>query len=432
MVEDGVLLLEGDSLPGLASLALAGEGNAAVSVTEGTPEQRFSFRHQVLLAPGERWTTALYLAAGAERDGAAATLAVLRRRGWRDLLDATSRSLQGMLQADSESGVGRLIDRNVLFAYFYGVGRAIDDAQFYTFRTRSPWHSKGITCREWESLIWLVPAIQMVDPVLARELILRCCEVHGYAPGYGLHYLDGAVFEPSFSIEGAASYALAVDRYIRETGDDQVVDEPVLADTLYLSQEEIARHRDPRYPIYATEVLTDGEPAPLPFTLHGNAVVAQALEVFAKALDEETARQVESAAAVRAAIQRHFSSQSNGQNILASAIDLDGHVLLDDLPAASALWLPLYDACERGDSTYRRTVRAAGPSDALVHWCGRLVGPNSAEAVEFLRRANLFEGIACETVDADGAALGGAGDAALAGLLAWTMWHAVHVQGVGR
>ena len=30
----------------------------------------------------------------------------------------------------------------------------------------------------------------------------------------------------------AAAYALAADRYIRDTGDDQIVEEPVLADTL--------------------------------------------------------------------------------------------------------------------------------------------------------------------------------------------------------
>ena len=68
------------------------------------------------------------------------------------------------------------------------------------------------------------------DAPLARELILRACEVHGYAPGRGVHYFDGTLFEPGFTLEGAASYAIATERYIRETGDDQIVEEPILAD----------------------------------------------------------------------------------------------------------------------------------------------------------------------------------------------------------
>ncbi len=427
---DDVLLLDGAALPGLASLAIAAEGAPAVAVADDALERKFSFRFEVSLEPGEKWNTALYIAAGAERDGAAATLAVLRRRGWRDLLETTSRSLQGMMQGDTESGAGRLIDRNLLFAYFFGVGRAIDDAQFYMVRTRAPWHDAGITVRDWEALIWLLPAVQLIDAPLARELILRACEVHGYAPGHGLHYLDGAIFEPGFSLEGAAAYALAVDRYIRETGDDQIVEEPILADTLYLSHEEIARRRDPRYPLYTTEVHPDGQAAPMGFTLHANAVAAQALDVFGRTLDEETARQVEPAAAVRAALARHFTVQANGQSTLASAIDLDGKSVQDDFPSASAFWLPLYEAFDRSDSTYRRTVKSVAPSQWMSHWCARLSGPNAGEAAGFLRRAPLFEGIACEAIDADGNAISGAGDAALAGLLAWSMWQAIHVVGV--
>ena len=32
-------------------------------------------------------------------------------------------------------------------------------------------------------------------PVEARELLLRMCEVHAYAPGRGVHYFDGTLFE---------------------------------------------------------------------------------------------------------------------------------------------------------------------------------------------------------------------------------------------
>ena len=62
-----------------------------------------------------------------------------------------------------------------------------------------------------------------------------------------------------FSLEGLASYAVAADRYIRDTGDDQVVEEPSLADTLYQSSDELAARRNRSVPLYSTEVSPSGD-----------------------------------------------------------------------------------------------------------------------------------------------------------------------------
>jgi len=48
----------------------------------------------------------------------------------------------------------------------------------------------------------------------------------------------------------------------------------------------------------------------------------------------------------------------------------------------------------------------------------------------WLRRAPLDGGIAAEWVDEDGRAVENGGDAALAGLLAHTLWYGVHALGL--
>jgi AcrR family transcriptional regulator len=170
---------------------------------------------------------------------------------------------------------------------------------------------------------------------------------------------------------------------------------------------------------------------PHPYTLHGNAVVAQALDVFRRTLDEETAREVEDPEAVRAALRRHFAVERDGKGVLAAATDLaDGVALVDD-PSASALWLPLYEAVERHDSAYRRTVKGLGTEPReLVLQCARLFGPDSSAVQQWLRRAPLDGGFAAELVDQEGRAVANGGDAALSGLLAWSLWYAVHALGV--
>ena len=315
-------------------------------------------------------------------------------------------------------------------AYFYSVGRALDDAHYYVVRTRAPWNGRGVTVRDWEALAWVIPAVQLADAPLARELLLRVCELHGYAPGRGVHYMDGTLFEPGFTLEGAAAYALATDRYIRDTGDDQIVEEPVLADTLYLAADDLAARRDGRVPLYHTEVSPSGTPPAHPFSLHGNAVVAQALDILRRTLDEETAREVEDPEAVRAAIRRHFVVEREGKDTYASAVDLAGGVSLDDDPLGSTFWLPLYDTVARQDSTYRRTVKGIGSEPRwLAQQCARLIGPEAPAVLQWLRRAALDNGFAAEEVDADGRARANGGDAALSGLLAWSVWYAVNALG---
>ena len=426
---EDIVVLKGAALPGLVALAIASDGEAHVE-TQGEPA-RYSMRRTVRIPAGQHADVAFYIAAGPEQDGAHATVSVMRTRGWRELLSATRDALRELEQTTGHEALDRLINRNLLLAYFYGVGRALDDAHFYLVRTRTPWHGRGVTFREWESLTWTLPAVQLADAGLARELILRACEVHGYTPGSGVRYLDGTLFEPGFCLEGAASYALAVDRYIRETNDDQIVEEPVLADTLYLASDDIAVRRNANVPLYATEVAPSGNPAPLPYTLHGNAVVAQALDVLRRTLDEQTARDVQDPEAVRAALKRHFARDKDGKSTYASAIDLTGNAVLEDDPLASVYWLPVYDVVDRNESTYRRTVRAASSDHRfLVQQCARLLGPDAAEVMQWVRRAALDDGFAAEQVDESGRAQANGGDASVAGLLAHTLWYAVHALGV--
>lgn len=424
------VVLEGAAVPGLVAMALGADGPVACEVHEGLAPT-FSLRRTLRVEAGASNACAFYLGVGPERDGACATMRVLRRRGWRVLLAATREALQQLEQTTGSEALDRLVNRNLLFAYFYAVGRGIDDAHYYLVRSRAPWHSLGVTVRDWEALMWTLAAVQLADTGLARELLVRVCELHGYAPGQGVHYLDGSLFEPGFSLEGAAAYPIAVDRYIRTADDDQIVEEPVVADTLYVANDDLVARRDERLALYRTEVGPSGDAVAHPYTLHGNAVVAAALDVLRRTLDEEAAREVEDPAAVRAAIRRHFTVDRGGKSQLAASIDLAGAQDQTDAPASSALWLPMYDAFDRDDSMLRRTVRAEANEDgALLREIARVLGPDGNDVLQWLRRAPLDQGVAAAQVDSEGRAVGDGGDAALAGLLAATVWFAVHAYGL--
>jgi hypothetical protein len=418
-VQDGVAVLDTGVTPGLAAFAFAADGDGTVVTT---PDGGVVLSRTAVIDAGGREELAFYLAAGPERDGAIATSAAMRRRGWQWLLAATRDALSALQQKTGSDSLDRLVNQNLLFAYFFAVGRALDDAHFYLMRTRVPWHPAGVTMRDWDALMMTLPAVQLADPGLARELLLRMCELHGYAPGRGTHYFDGTMFEPAFSLEGAAAYVLAVDRYTFESKDEQIIDDPVLADTLYLVSDELAERRHSELPLYSTEITPSGAVAPLPYTAHGNAVAALALDILRRTLDEETARDVPDGEAVRAALQRSFTRGQGAARVLCTALDLMGADSRIDDPVGSLLWLPVYGGIESDDTVFTRTARTL-PSEtsSLASIIARLSGPDMAVTLEWLRRAPLDGGVAAEYVDAEGRATWNGGDAALAGLLASTI-----------
>lgn len=427
---NGSVILEGADAGDPVAIAIGSDESGATSECAGS-SWRVAQAAQV--APGQTRSLYFCIAVGQERDGAEAVLEVMRRRGAANLIGSTRSALLAMEPTTGSPAADRLIARHMFFTYFCCVARAIDDAHLYVVRSRLPWNAHGLTIRDWDALMWIMPAVQLADSTLARELLLRICDLHGYAPGSGVHYLDGSLFEPGFSLDGAAAFPIAVDEYIVQSGDEKVVEEPLLADSLYNAADDISARKHQALPLYSTEVNPDGSVPRFPYTVHGNSVVALALHILAHTLDEKTAEKVQDPQAVRAAVLRHFGrSDQADKAILVQSSSLNDSDTSSEGASAAMYWLPYYDLVARDDSIYRRTVKPLEniETDALLMWCARLIGPNGSRALDWLRRAPLDGGFAAEQVDADGRAIGNGGDAALSGLIAYTAWYAVHALGV--
>ena len=395
------MLLEGSAQPGLAALAVTADDAAEISI-DGS---RFSLARTLQLPAGGQAHLAFYVAAGPERDGAEATAAVLRRRGWRALLAGTRDALQQLEQSTGSEGVDRLINRNLLFAYFFAVARALDDAHYYLVRTRAPWHGAGVTVRDWDALMWTLPAVQLADAGLARELLLRMCELHGYAPGRGVHYLDGTLFEPGFALEGVAAYPIA-DRPLRarhrrrrdrrRAGDRR---RAVSRAATICRTGAIAR-----VPLYSTEVTPANEPRRVP--VHAarerrRRAGARDPSTHARRGDRRAPSRIpprcaprSSATSPRSVTRRAFSARRSISSARA-------RVTTCRVRAPSGCRSTRRSTAT--DSLYRRTVKAI-PRDrsALVREIGRLLGPESEDVLQWLRRAPLHGGLAAEIVDENG------------------------------
>src|SRR5262245_23275122 len=88
---EGDVILSGRPAAGVAALAIVADQSGTVRAGQDSRTEGGSYEiERVVDVPaGGRAQIALYLAAGPEPDGARASMAVLRRRGWRDLLRDT-------------------------------------------------------------------------------------------------------------------------------------------------------------------------------------------------------------------------------------------------------------------------------------------------------------------------------------------------------
>jgi hypothetical protein len=415
----------------------AGGAALAVAATETLDEQalaadsgRARLGKVYRLLPGEKQSLAFYFAVAQERDGARTTTMDLRRHGWERLELESER----WVSAHRPGGLpdGSLADmavRNLMFNQFFATGRTVDTDELVLVTSRSPLYYVSAAFWARDALLWSFPGLLLTDPVLAREALVTAFARHGGPRNAGIHahYINGVVLYPGFELDQLAAFLIALEGYVRVTGDWAVLREPAVMRSLELFPTWLDPHRHPHVELYGTFLLSTDDPAPMPFVTYDNALTWKAL----KSLEEletglghqlNAAALAERAADLRQAVVEHCVVNGPMGAQFAGAVDLEGrHVLLDEPPGSLAL-LAHYGFCPAGDPVYRNTLRWIDSADnphrgpagrfqtaSCVHapysWtlslANMLLSGRGERAAEILRKAPLDDGLACESFDAD-------------------------------
>jgi hypothetical protein len=465
------IVLELGGEPGLAALAVVVGGDgaryAAGVEAEGpihdlepgevvdAPNGRtieLQVGREVVVPPGRRASVAFYLAAATERDGALARAAAMRRTGATELFRLARLALAQMMRRTRDAALGAVLNRNLIFCTFYAVGRAIDDDRLYPIVSRSSAAPGAAVFRERDALLWSLPALQLSDPATARETLIRSFEQFSHRPGAHEHYVDGGVLSPAFSLSQFCAYGEALDRYVRETRDESVLDEPIVEEVLRDLDDLLLDRLHPKVLLAATELSPSGDPVDHPYVTYDNVLVwslTRALaRVWPEGRDDAPPNFTGAGEEVASAIWRHCTAEVDGLRVLAWAIDLEGEAAIYDDPEGSLMILPFLGFCDADDPVWRNTVdllhsptypfwlgdrpcpglasRRRPGAASLPALCVELLGPRRDDALDVLRRLDLEGGVACETYDPDtGRTAHGPHHGAAAGLLAWTLWEAI-------
>ncbi|HSL72012.1 MAG TPA: hypothetical protein VK864_17310 [Longimicrobiales bacterium] len=412
----------------------------------GTPLE-FAVGRRVRVGPGRRATIGFFLGFAAEREGALATAAALRRLGIDRALKETRLELARMTRKAGDPAVGAILNRHLLFCYFFGLGRALDDERLYPTTSRSPLHPRCATFNERDALLWSFPAILLADPQLAREMLMRCFEQYSHRPGEALRYLDGGVLEPGFSLSQWSAYLIALERYVTIAGDPTILDEPLVHEVLRELDASTYSRLHPEIFLASTELLPSGDLADQPYVSYDNALLHAFFRALERTAPPESADHKRFGAAadeVASALWRKCTADVNGLPVLAWSTDLLEAASVYDDPAGSLQLLPHYGFCEPTEPLWRNTMeflrssayplwlgdhafpglaaRSQPKAASTAALCADLVSARAPDALAVLRRLSLVGDLAAATYDPDlGSPVGDFHDAALAGFLAWSL-----------
>lgn len=437
----------GDGKGGFRPLA-PGESRA---VANGRP-LAFRALGTLRLKAGGRARLAVHIGVAPERDGALAGAAHLARIGAGTLLRHARLELARLARRSDQVELSELLNRNLVFNYYCGVARAIDDDFLYPVSSRSPLHGASAVVNEREALLWTVPALCETDPPLARELLLRMFEQYSDRPGAHWRYVDGAVLDPGMSVANLCAYGLALDLYATTTDDASLRDEPVVQDALRDIDELLFSRLHPDIFLARSDVLPSGDAADQPYITYDNVL----MWAFARALERiwpfaEPPRLQHAADELSSAIWSRCTVDLEGVHVLAYCSDLARDATIYDDPAGSLRMLPFLDFCSIDDPVWAETMsllrstryplwhgERAFPGHAersdpdhgvLAALCADLLADRAPDAQALLQRLRLHEGLACDAYDFDtGEPARGLHAAATAGFLAWALTRAMRVR----
>ena len=397
------------------------------------------------LQPGQMVTLDVFFGVGYEEVAAATSAKELLRQGFDALYARTEAWLAAREKHTGDSVFDKILNTNLFFAFFYASGRCVDTEELCLMTSRSPRYYVSAAYWDRDSLLWAFPAILETDAASAREILTYVFTRQARNLGIHSRYIDGTVLEPGFELDELCAPVVALARYTEKTGDGAFAREPYVQSALCHVLQTLESKKHPQIDLYETFLQPTDDLRRYPYLTYDNALVWASLRALAGFLNRPEL--AERAEAVRRAVYAHCVKEKGGERFFAWSVDLLGGWDLYDEPPGSLQLLPHYGFCEPTDEVWRNTmafirdeeytlsfagypIAEIGCRHAPHPWvlsiCNSLLCGHADTALAHLRRTDMDNGVACESVnETTGACETGEAFATCAGFLAYSLWMAL-------
>jgi len=385
-----------------------------------------------------------YFGIGREGEGASLTQVDLIRRGYENLYKKTKSLLKIWSLNDESIKVKEKLNRNLFFNYFYSLGKYIDNDKFTFLPSKSPEYYVSGAFWARDAFMWSFPALLLLDKKAARQAFIDCWEQ--YCENFGDHalYLGGTILYPGFELDELVSPILALEKYIKATGDSSIIKEISLKNGLEKIYLKILEKEEKG--LYSTFLEPSDDPVVYKFLTYDNVLVWKAFKIGKwfnqiKILDSKIDFESK-AKELRNKIIKNCTVEGPFGKMYVWSVDLEGNFLIADNPPGSLLLLPYYGFCDYDDKLYFNTAKWINSDLNPYHFRGRFGGNGNEHAenphvfhicnklltdpdfpIDYIADIGLDDGLACESYDKDmGLVSTGAAFASAAGFLAYSIY----------
>ncbi len=386
---------------------------------------------------------------GFEAVAAVTSALEMLRQTFDSRLEDTAAFLRARSVKTGDERADFMLNYNAFFCYFFAAGRTLDTEELVMVTSRSPRYYVSAAYWDRDGLLWAFPAILKVDKARARELLDYVFTRQIRNAGVHSRYIDGTVLEPGFELDELCAPAIALCRYVEETGDTKYLSRGYIMDGIdhILAQFRTKKHG--QTDLYETFLYPSDDMHEYRYLTYDNALTAYLFRMLAKTYtgiwsQEKIDSLKKEAENIRRAISEHCVTEEKGKKIYAWCVDLKGHKSIYDEPPGSLVLLPYLGFCDKEDEIYKNTLErlyaedyrysftgkrfseigcAHNPHPWVLSYCNSVLADReSGKAVTEMLKLKMDNGIACESVSEDtGESTSGEAFATCAGMYAYAL-----------
>ncbi len=335
----------------------------SVKPVGGSGAVRAAARKPLVVPAGGSAEAAFLIGAGVEEFSAAQSARVLNgmldRGGTEGVIRETAAWCRPRTRTTRRPAIDLLMNRNLLFNRLFAWGRTIDTEELVGVTSRSPRYYVSAAWWDRDALLWSFTPLLAVDPAAAKEAL-------GHALGrqlrnVGVHsrFIDGTVLEDGTQLDEAAAPGMALESYIRTTGDRAFLlqHRSSVADLTRI----LLGHYDPAAGLFTSLQDSQDENIRQPYGTYMNALAWKALGSLAWLHGElgnrtESRRLTALAARTRTAfMKRCVGTTAGSRGVIFSRAHGGPGPIFNDVPPGSLQALPATGIVSEHDPIFKRT-----------------------------------------------------------------------------
>lgn len=286
----------------------------------------------------------------------------------------------------NDKNIEKIYNTNLFFNYFFSNGKTLDTDDIVCITSRSPEYYVSGAYWDRDALLWSFPAILMIDKTRSCEILEYVFKIQGKNFGVHSRQINGNTLECGFELDELCAPFIALESYIRKTGDINLLKKEYILDILFNIEHKFFSYKHDNYMLFKTELRSSDDMSLYPYNTYDNVLVWKtflSLSYFYKLLrnNKEKENWIKRAHIVKNNIKNFAIDKKN--KIISYEFDTNGNFVFYEEPPGSLRLLDFYGFVDRDIDIYYKNYMNWSYSDKNQYFYSGKMTESGCEHAKF-------------------------------------------------